>query len=154
VKLPSAADVAKLVSELVGRGVSARAMPGTRPTKEGIACVLVDDHGTAVAATFSDRAFAAYVGAALALVPRNVAEDALRKGALPANLLENHAEVVNVATALFNGINPVHLRLGGGHVQPGTLPAALASLLAKPTTRLDMDVTVDGYGTGRLLLVA
>jgi hypothetical protein len=154
-KLPSPAAVGRMLTDLLGRscGIQPTAKPGF--ADQGIVGVLVDRAGATRGLTFSDRTFAACSGAALVLVPRAVADEATRKGVIPPSLLENHQEIVNVSTALFNAVNSDadHLKLKETLVTGPATPQAIRTFLIKPTARLDLAVDVTGYGTGKLSLL-
>lgn len=155
-KLPHAEGFVRLLTDLLGRQVTVKPAPKIGATEPGFVGELVGATGDVLALTFSDRAFAAFVGAALALLPRNVADEAIRKGVVPPNLLENHFEVVNVATSLFNAANThdAHVVLKTIHAAGPTLPAPLRARWLRPTARVDLVVDVAGYGSGRLTLVS
>lgn len=150
-KLPSPVEVATLFGELLGKRVTAKPTPPAKPTDAGYVGRLVDPSGALRGVTFSDKAFAAYTGAALAMIPRGVADDALRKGQVPSNLLENHDEVVNISTVLLNQANQsaLHVKLAGTLMTGPTLPADVKGVVAKPTSRADYVLDIDGYGTCR-----
>ncbi len=155
VKLPSAPAIASLLTDLLGG--RAKVEPGTKlgPNENGFIGELLGPTGALLGLTFSDRAFAASSGAALAMIPRGVAEDAVRKGVVPPNLLENHYEVVNVLTSALNALHPSaqHVKLAKIHPTGPTLPAPIRALWLKPPTRVDFVVELTGYGTSRLTLV-
>ena len=151
-KLPTAAEVSTLLGDLLGKRVTAKPATPVKAIDPGYAGRLVDPTGTLRGITFSDRAFAAYSGAGLAMIPRGVADDAIKKGQVPPNLLENHDEVVNIATALINGANQnvVHVKLGGTIPTGPTMAPELKALMTKPAARADFVVDIDGYGSCRL----
>jgi hypothetical protein len=148
-KLPTAAEVSALLGDLLGKRVTAKPTAPVKATDLGFAGKLQDPTGSLRGITFSDRAFAAYTGAGLAMIPRNVADDAIKKGQVPANLLENHDEVVNIATALINSANQnvVHVKLGGTVPTGPTMAADVKALMTKPASRADFVVDIDGYGS-------
>jgi hypothetical protein len=143
------------MTELVGRRATAKPGPAGKPIKEGAYSALIDDHGQTRAVVFADVAFAAYAGASLVMIPSGAAEDAIRARKVPQNLYENYLEVVNVMTSLFNNVNADHVKLGASVVLPGgTLPPEVSAHVTKPASKLDLEVAVDNYGKGRLLLLA
>lgn len=154
-KLPPAEAVARMLTDLLGRPCSVK--PTAKPgfADQGLIGVLADRSGQMKALTFSDRPFAALSGAALALIPRAVAEEAVRKGVIPESLLENHQEIVNISTALFNVVNADadHLKLKEMLATSPATPQALRTFLIKPAARLDLAVDISGYGTGKLSLL-
>lgn len=147
--------VRDLLTDLMGRSVTAKlaqkpihAVPGTRTV-----AVYLRATGAVGAVGISDIAGATYLGAALSLVPPGVAAQAHKKGVLDDALLENYGEIVNVAASLFNVSGGPHVKLSRVYVVPPTsLPPEIASVLPR-TTRLDLDVTVPGYGAGKFSLV-
>ncbi len=154
-KLPPAEAVSRMLTDLLGRSCVAR--PTAKPgfAEQGLIGVLVNRAGQTKALTFSDRSFTASVGAALALIPRTVADDAAKKGVIPPSLLENHQEIVNIATALFNAVNPdaEHVKLESMVATGPQCPQALRTFLVKPTARLDVEVEITGYSSGKLSLL-
>jgi hypothetical protein len=150
-KLPTADAIARLVSDLLGKPTTARAVAPTPVPRDGIVSAIVDDEGALRAAVVVDRPLAAYAGAALALVPSGMADDALRSGAIPSALLDNYREVLNVVTNLLNTINPVHVRLGDSYTGPAApAPKDVATILASPKAKLDLELQIAGYGKGRI----
>jgi hypothetical protein len=66
---------------------------------------------------------------------------------------ENLGEVFNILTALFNVPERPHLKMYAVHL-PGELPAAdVSASLRAFGKRSDLEVTVAGYGTGKLSIV-
>lgn len=154
-KLPPVEAVARMLGDLLGRPCSVQ--PTAKPgfAEQGFIGVLVDKSGTTRALTFSDKAFTSLAGAALALIPRAVADDAIRSGAVPANLRENHQEIINISTALFNAVNTEseHVRLTQLLATGPAVPQAIRTLLVKPAARMDLAIEISGYGTGKLCLL-
>lgn len=150
-KLPNVGAVEHLLVDLLARPVRCSALTKAAPLPPGLYATFRDDRGAIRALAFSDRPFVALTGAALALIPRGAADDAIRKGVIPPNLLENHAEIVNIASALLNQLNPHadHVRLGAILDQPSALPPEARAMLAKPAARLDLTAEIPGYGSGR-----
>jgi hypothetical protein len=117
--------------------------------------VFVTDKLATGALVACDLPLAAYAGAALGLVPLPMAEEALASGLLPDDLTENFYEVVNIMASVFNE-NPAapHLKLYKVHAVGEKLPTDVASSLGYVVRRLDLEVTVHGYGSGRLSSVS
>jgi hypothetical protein len=90
---------------------------------------------------------AAYLGAALSLLPKPVAEDAIKKGALDDNLLENFREVANICSSLFaeQAGARVHLQ---AVVNKVVAPIAAYKVLFASPNRADVTLEVPGYGPG------
>ena len=100
-----------------------------------------------------DGALAVRAGAALCMVPANVAEESVKRDEMPDHLVENFREIVNILARLLNSSRTAHLRLADVHPLPGELPAGVSSLRDRPEFRRDFAVHIDGYGQGRLSLL-
>ncbi len=155
VHLPGAKEVRDLLEGLVGRDVkvapSTPLAPG--PYSPCSVAVYVDDLLRVSAVIACDAALSAWAGAAIGLVPVKRADEVRLAGVLTPDIEENLYEVLNVAAALFNVPGAAHLRLHVLHPAGPALPAdALARALALGR-RLDLQVEIAGYGTGRLSVV-
>jgi two-component system chemotaxis response regulator CheY len=152
--LPPADLVGKLLTELVNLPVTVT--KGPAPTLDlsqpATVAVYVHDNGMTAAACVCDLALTASLGAALALIPAAAAHEAIEQHVLPAQLLDNHREVVNVAARLFNRPSLAHVRLREVYVTPALLPLEAVNLVAGETQRLDLEVEINGYPPGRLWL--
>jgi hypothetical protein len=153
-RLPIQETVRDLLSGLLGRGcaVTKQAKP-LAPKAVAIVADYVDDAGAVAALAVADVGFASRVGAALALVPAPVAEDAVKADDVPDNLLENTQEVLNITARMFNGASSPHVRLRAVRRRDEVLPDEVTSLLERCTARKDYGVTIEGYGDGRLALL-
>lgn len=155
--VPIQEDVRDLLTELLGRGVAVDKVSTLGLDDDVPAAVAeyaTDDDETAVLCIV-DAAFAVRVGAALVMVPPNVAEEDLATGEIPDHHLENVREVVNIFGRMLNSASTPHVRLLELHRWPGELPPRVQALLEAPEFRRDFVVTVEGYGEGRFsLLVA
>ena len=117
--------------------------------------VFVTDKTRAGAVVACDLPLVAYAGAALGLVPPPQAQEAISAGALPEDLSENFAEVVNVMASVFNGDpGAPHLKLYTVHGVGEKLPTDVARCLGYVVRRLDLWIDVQGYGAGRLSSVS
>lgn len=152
--LPPVKMIKDVLDGLLGREVEvAPSDPmATVDTAGGVLAAYVDD-GSALRAVIGwDLPGAAYVGAAVGLVPKGGAEAAVEDRYLPENLLENLTEVCNVlASALQVPGNP-HLRLQTTYRPAASAPDQETALLYTLGQRIDLTVEVPGYGTGRFAL--
>ncbi len=153
--LPMQEAVRDLLTDLLGRSA---AVDKVKPFRFGaddrgvVACYEGDDGQPGVLVLIDDQ-FAARAGAALVMMPAAAAETDLKKGDLNA-ILENVAEVLNIFVTLLNTEHTPHLRLRGVHLVPGDMPADVRLLLTRPETRRDYAVFIEGYGQGRLSILA
>jgi hypothetical protein len=69
-------------------------------------------------------------------------------------MTDNLREVINVAASVFNQPDAPHIRLETIYMTPAQppLPEKVVQMLLKPRRRLDLDVTVAGYGGGKMAL--
>ena len=153
--LPPAKAVRDLLLDLLGRNVDVA--PGDPYAPEGgeraTLAVYVDDAMRTRAVAVADLPFSAYAGAAIGLVPAGGAEAAIEDRALSTAIEENLYEVLNICAALLNAEGAPHVKLYGMY-GPGTVPPVDVSGFARTIgRRLDLQVTVTGYGAGRLSLV-
>jgi hypothetical protein len=96
----------------------------------------------------ADLPFCCWSGAALALLPPGLAQDAIKAGKLDQALQENFAEVANVLTATFREFGE-RVVLGQVHYGKATSLGDEVRPLVGSARRLDLEVTVNGYGAGR-----
>ena len=151
-------DVRDLLTDLLGRTILADKAASVLVLEEDEPAVVaeyVTDDGSVGALCVVDAPFAARCGAALSMVPSNVADEAVEKGELPDMLLENWKEVANIFAQLLNGPRTPHLRLQAIHQLPGEVPQPVDALLRAPEFRRDFELRIEDYGKGRFsLLVA
>lgn len=149
-KLPALDTVAHTLRAFVRREVtvtpSARPGAGLLP----LGGIYHDGHQQPIAACLSDVTFAAASSAAFALIPPRVAAEAAAAKALDESLAEIFAEVLNVMSRLFTSRDDERVTLRDKFLPPQPLPAQLANVTQDQC--LDLDVDIDGYGKGRLVL--
>jgi hypothetical protein len=153
--VPSPKAVRDVLFELLGRDVEVRPGDPVVPTLRRSACVAVyvDDATKLQAVASFDLPLTAYAGAALGLVPAAGAQQAVDEGDVPASLVENVGEVLNIMASLFNTPDAPHLRMHTT-TAPGTQPPADVVVLTRALgRRLDLEVEVADYGTGGLSIV-
>jgi len=155
--LPSAYDVRELLEGLLGRDVGSEVVTAfVDPHKHPGAMVgaYVDDAMGLRALVISDLALTAHAGAAIALMGPRVAEDVLRAELLSPVLYDNASEILNVAASLFNVDGAPHVRLYEAYAPREILPPDVDKwVTAQGVGRLNLDMTVSGYGTGRLSII-
>jgi len=153
--LPTTKEVRDLFSGLLGREVSLVPVAplGPSTTSPRSVAVYVDDQYGVRAIMACDLDFSARAGAALALMPSPTAEAAIEANALDQTMAENLYEVLNVAASLFNVAGAVHVRLLDLHAAGTTIPPQVQSRMLTLGRREDLEVTLPGYGTGRLSIV-
>lgn len=153
--LPTPEAYGRLLTELLGKKVAikkATAVMG--PTEVRGVAPYVDTGKLVHYAAAADGAFIAGIGAALAMIPPNVAADAVRGPKLPENLVENAYEVLNIGASVFNDIEgtPIHVKISKLMTTP--IPDEVIGKLGKAPARVDLVVGVPGYPDGKVSLFA
>ena len=154
--LPTIDGVRRLLSQLLGQPVTVT--PGTPfvagPKTPSIVAVYARDDGAIASAWAADVPLAAWAGAALTLIPANVAQACISQGRLTDMTCENYQELMNVASTLFNVDGSPHTKLLSIHQVPlEAVPEGATLLLQKPAGRLDLTIDIPRYGAGRASLV-
>ena len=155
VPLPAAKDVRDMLTGLVGKPVGVNPGAPVTPTPDNpVAVAVYVDPGMHInALCVMDLGAAAYIGAALALLPPGGAQDAVEEdGELTGLLVEALHEVVNVLSALFNTPGAPHSKLHKLYAPGDDLPHDIEGMLAN-FNRIDLAIEVPGYGKGALSLV-
>lgn len=156
-KLPNSDQIAETVSGLVGRDVKVKRCREQDLAEAGpyLYGVYIQSEGEKVAAiSISELKLGAFAGAALSLIPLEVAKGFIKKQALDEEMFENYEEVFNVSAALFNRPNVPHLRLRTAHQKLDEVPDDATPLLEKFKIRADFEVDIADYGSGKMTLVA
>ena len=153
--VPSALDARELLTGLLGREVTVQ-MSDAFVGDEGAGttyAVYQDDQARTRAVAVMDLALSAYAGAAIGLMPVGAAEIAIEEKDLPPVMKENLGEVLNVLAALLNAEDCPHVKLTSVTHVGGSPDPEVAAHATTVGRRLDLEVTVPQFGTGRLAVV-
>ena len=120
-----------------------------RPT----VAVYVNDRNTLSSVVVMDFPLTAWTGAALALLPKGGAEDAIDEKDMPLTLLENAAEMLNVLASPIGDASGVHQRLHQTFGPDQLPPADVSAWAGRLGGRLDLAMDIKGYGKGCLSVV-
>lgn len=153
-RMPIPEEVSDFLADLLGAAVAAEKVSKSEPLRDPEECVTalyVEDDGRLGGACVADLPFAATAGAALAMMPKAVVDDALKAGELIESLRENFFEVVNILTALLAGPSVPHLRLD--RLEDG-IPDEVREMFAEAPGKRQYNVSVIGYPGGRMALMA
>src|SRR3954471_7559284 len=151
--LPARAAVRSLVEDLIGRPVEL-SDAGPVPNKpSNVVAVYVTDQLAMTAVAVVDLAGAARLGGALAMLPRGGVDDAVDEGELSAMLQDNCYEVLNVLSAVFNVAGAPHVRLYEMYGPNASLPSDVAQLANLVGSRLDVRLSIMGYGDAHVSVV-
>jgi hypothetical protein len=146
-------EVRELLEGLLGRDVEAELGTGAvdpRRHPGAMAGAYVDDTQRLRAAILMDLSLTAYAGSAIALMGTRVAEDVIRSELLSPVLYDNAAEILNVAASLFNAEGAPHVRLAEAFAPREVLPSDLGTAAGANVPRIDLTLTIGGYGSGRM----
>lgn len=153
-RMPASAEIGTFFGELLGRTVTVTdAKPHDLKSKDThwYTGVFIEDDDRVSGAFITDLALACRAGASLARIPKPVAEEAITAGELTESLQENVSEVANIASALLNGPGFPHLRMRD---YVDGIPDEVRDLIVKASGRRYLEVSIDEYGTGSLVLLA
>lgn len=154
-ELPPIKAVRDLLGDLLGRDVDMLAIDAWAPLPIDRATVaeFVDDHVQLRALAVLDLPLAVYCGAAIGLMPPGGAQDMVEEKLPSSMIVENLYEVLNVLAAVFNTGDNAHVKIASMYPPGAGLPGDVDQHVRCLTGRLDLQVSVDGYGSGRLALV-
>lgn len=153
--LPDAKSVRDLLGVLLNRQVEVAAGDAWAPEPADLAVLaeFVDDRLRLRALAVLDLPLAMYAGAAIGLLPPGGADDMIDARSPGAMVLENLREVLTVLASVFAVPDAGHVKMWMMR-PPGTpLPADVDAACRRQVGRLDLEVTIDGYGGGRLALI-
>ncbi len=146
---PKAATLHTLLSGLYGRPVEVQVAPKFEPTsiKPCVIAVYIGNEDQVMGLLVCSFAAAGYLGAALSLLPKSVADESIKKGSLDEGLLENFREVANICSSLFTEHvgSRVHLQTV---LAKAVAPPPEHKAFMQSAVRTDVLVDVQGYGSG------
>ena len=149
--LPTAEIVSDTLTKMLRRTVRAKAAP-VKATSAKLSGLYRSADDTPVAACMADIPFAAFSGAAFSMIPADAAKDSIKAGVLDEGMQDNFGEVLNVLSRLFAGQGSQRITLQAKSFPPAALPEAASAALAAAGKKLDLEVDIDGYGKGLLML--
>ena len=152
---PGAEAVQGLFAGLLGRPVVARDSEPLRLKSMDPRTVAeyVTDDGRVQALCVCDIDLACYSGAALSMIPPGVALQGIRRHELEENLCENFSEIMNVLTSLLNVTGSPHLVFRALYLPKQAVSGEAKTLLSEPPARIDLEIEIEGYGSGKATLV-
>ena len=153
--VPIQEDIRELLGDLLGRGV---AIDKTRELvvsddEPGLIATYLNDDDELGILVVTDAPFAILVGAALVMVPAQVAKEQLGAGVIEDDSVEYVREVANILARILNTPRTPHVRLVDMIQTPTELDEAVEKLLATPEFRRDFVATIEGYGEGRISIL-
>ena len=153
-ELPAPESVSKMLSDLLGKpskASRAQRYPVGPKTPGAVGIYMTEENKPGVV-VFADLALACSAGGALSLIPANIVEEGIKGGDVPANMLENFQEVLNVGRSWFEKANAPKLKLESVKSAIGNCSKGLLTMLLKSKNRMDLNVEIPGYPKGRLVI--
>ncbi|HID81297.1 MAG TPA: hypothetical protein EYH06_03325 [Chromatiales bacterium] len=153
---PKEIEVQEMLGMLYDAGLSVKSGDAlaTEAGSKSLIALYVDDEDQPVTVCACDYNFTAFAGAALTKIPKGGAEDAASSGDFSGAILGNLNEVMNICSRLFMNSSTPHLRLDKTYNSPDEIPEGAKQILSSSAGRADFDVTIPGYGDGKLAFIS
>jgi hypothetical protein len=119
----------------------------------GMVAAYCDDAGKVRAIAGWSVAAGAYVGGCLGLIPPATTEEMVTERYLNEDVAENLGEVCNVLAGTFEQAGSPHVRLLKTYQPSAKTPPDMAIFLYQHVERIDFDIEVPTYGTGKMAVV-
>lgn len=146
---PKLKELSDHLEPLIGRTTTVT--PSKAPNKFKETCQTaryVARDGKLAAVCQFDLELAAYLGAALAMIPIASAQDDVKSGKLSPTLVDAFREVANILAGVLCVDGAPHVRWTDVVAGLAAMPADAKAVVAKPCERIDVHVEVEGYGGG------
>jgi hypothetical protein len=153
--LPDRKVVRDLFEGLLGRDVQVlQGKPVDIGIPKPVVAAYVDNDFQLRSVVLMDLDLAARAGAAIALVPKGAADDAIESTLLMPHLFENAAEICNVLAASLGDASGVHQRLSMCYAPSDPVPQHILNIATQMAARDDVVLDISAYGKGTLSMVA
>jgi len=130
---------------IFGDDLSASGCESPAPDGKYVATFLSDDDQL-VALCVCDKEFVAYSGAALSMIPADVAKEMIAGNAVTDAMVDNFYEVMNICSKLLMSESGAHLRLGKT-LSPDQSADPIAAMKESQTAAFVVDIPRYGKGT-------
>jgi hypothetical protein len=154
--LPSAMSVRDIIEATIGRDCTIAAVDKLLPIDAvgGLVAIYWDDQAKVQAAICWSPEAAAFVGSAFALLPAGPAKEMAAQRDVRSDVIDNLIEVCNVVSAVFEHPKNPDVRLSETFFPLSEAPVPLALHIFQHFERVDYELKVDNYGSGRVTIVA
>lgn len=154
VQPPTAIDLERFYSDLVGRRLSMKAPArlAVTPGSDFVAAVYRDESGAIAGIACTDVPLGAALGAALTMLPPDQAKSAAASGKFPDPVWENLYEVLNITSRWFQPQTGHMVQIDPKIYRAKELPPDARTALSTTKTRFDVKAEVPGYGVGTFML--
>ena len=146
--VPNSRSTSLLLQMFLGNGLTVTESDSTDLSNRYVA-TYVDDDDQLVAFCSCDCAFVAYAGAALSMIPPDVANDAIAGGNMSGPLVGNFHEIMNICSKLLMSDSSAHLRLDKT-LTPDQASDTTLTLGESPEKVSAFSVDIPGYGIGSI----
>lgn len=147
--------VLSMFSDLLGKRVTGQETAEADLSNETslVRGIFLGNNQEVGAVYFMNVGLAAATGAALVMMPPGLVKESVQEKTLLPMLVDNSYEVLNVSSRLINRAGGVHYKLREQLMPGQPLPADAAELIGAASQRVDLELTVDGYGGGVLSIL-
>jgi len=147
---PTPTEISSLLAVIFGENISVSDSEPLDLNSQHVA-TFIDDEDKVVALCACDIEFVAYSGAALSMIPADVANEMISGRSVTDAMHDNFYEVMNICSKLLMSDSSAHLRLGKTMI-PDSASEPIAALQdsAKIT---GFDIDIPKYGKGSLTFV-
>ena len=145
--IPTTQAVSGLLAMIFGDGVETKDHEAPDLESQHVA-TFIDDDDQLVALCVCDKEFVAYSGAALSMIPADVANEMISGNSISEAMVGNFYEVMNICSKLLMSDSSAHLRLDKTlSPEESTEPV---SALKDSAKIIGFNVGIPKYGTGML----
>jgi hypothetical protein len=151
-KIPKLEEVSELFTSLIGEKIEVSDAPRPMDTDDiAVVGAYKGEDGRMLSLIGADIALANRLGAALAMIPKEVAENDIELRIISDETCQNTQEIFNINTSVLNGLKiPHHRFVKLYNCFNDEQPSEVRALMGDPAARVDYTVGVPGYGSGRL----
>jgi predicted component of type VI protein secretion system len=154
VLLPDPQSLGELLTGLVGEEVKVTVQSEPVPFQDVVLVGAWQDEARRDRLCFGfDLRIANFLGAALAMIPKDAAHDEIKAQHISDDVFANVNEICNIASGAINQEGSVLLKLNELRRNDAELPAATSRALNGADNRLDLEIELPGYGAGMLAIV-
>jgi hypothetical protein len=150
-RLPSPRQVVDLLTTLLDLEI--KVSEAQSVSRGDVAATYVDGKGEIRAACVMDANAAVAIGAAFTRIPPAAAKEQASERRFDGGLADNITEFLNVASQLFRDPHSDRVALDAVYLPGKGIPSDVEALLMQPKKRLDLEIDVATYVTGRMSLL-
>ena len=151
-KIPKAREVSEILTSLIGEKIEVQKQKDEiDPDDIAVVGAYKDESGRILSLVGTDIALANWLGASLAMIPKEVAKKDIEAQGIAEETKENTQEIFNINASVLNAPDLPHHRFDRLYnCFDDEHPSAVRALMNDPVARIDFTVEVPGYGAGRL----